>query len=123
MLESPGIGDANDPVKGSYGPIDSVGLRPPRRSESGCAGRLLRPTTLWVTGYPLSTHSLGGQEFDEVIRTKRFIHPVFTEPADLDALNHCVTRVRHPVGGGSLYVAPVDDSLSSFSFRHSRLRE
>ena len=26
--------------------------RPPRGSESGCAGRLLRPMSLWVSGFP-----------------------------------------------------------------------
>ena len=60
----------------------------------------------------LSTHSLGHQELDEVIRTKRFIHPVFTENADLAALNRCVTRVQHSVGDGSLYVAPVDEDFA-----------
>ena len=60
----------------------------------------------------LSTHSLGNQELDEVIRTKRFIHPVFTENSDLAALNRCVTRVQQPVGKGSLYVAPVDEDFA-----------
>jgi hypothetical protein len=32
------------------GRLDSVGLRPPRGSESGCAGLLLRPTSSWVSG-------------------------------------------------------------------------
>jgi cellulose biosynthesis protein BcsQ len=60
----------------------------------------------------LSTRSLGHQELDEVIRTKRFIHPVFTENADLAALNRCVTRAQHSVGAGSLYVAPVDEDFA-----------
>ena len=60
----------------------------------------------------LSTRSLGGQELDEVIRTKRFIHSVFTEDADLAALNRCVTRVQRPTGDGSLYVAPVDEDFA-----------
>jgi cellulose biosynthesis protein BcsQ len=60
----------------------------------------------------LSTRSLGDQELDEVIRTKRFIHTVFTESSDLAALNRCVTRVHHAVGDGSLYVAPVDEDFA-----------
>jgi hypothetical protein len=32
--------------------LDPVGLRPPRISKSGCADRLLRPTSLWVFGFP-----------------------------------------------------------------------
>ncbi len=60
----------------------------------------------------LSTRSLGGQELDEVIRTRRFIHSVFTEAADLDAFNRCVTRVQHPTGDGSLYVAPVHEDFA-----------
>ncbi len=33
------------------GRLNSVGLRPPPSSESGCAGRLLLPTSLWVSGF------------------------------------------------------------------------
>jgi cellulose biosynthesis protein BcsQ len=60
----------------------------------------------------LSTRALGDHELDEVIRTKRFIHSVFTEDADLAALNRCVTRVQRPTGDGSLYVAPVDEDFA-----------
>ncbi len=60
----------------------------------------------------LSTRSLDAQELDEVIRTKRFIHSVFTEDGDLAALNRCVTRVRRTTGDGSLYVAPVDEDFA-----------
>src|SRR5262249_21291971 len=57
----------------------------------------------------LTSRALGGPELDEVLRTKRFIHSVFTQEADLGALNRCVTRVQPPTGDGSLYVAPVDE--------------
>ena len=60
----------------------------------------------------LSTRALGDHELDEVIRTKRFVHPVFTGNADLAALNRCVTRVQYPAGDGSLYVAPVDEEFA-----------
>ncbi len=60
----------------------------------------------------LSTRSLGAQELDEVIRTKRFIHSVFAEHAELATLNRCVTRVHLPTGDGSLYVAPVDEDFA-----------
>jgi cellulose biosynthesis protein BcsQ len=65
----------------------------------------------------LSTRSLGSQELDEVIRTKRFIHSVFTEDADLTALNRCVTRVQRPTGDGSLYVAPVHEDFADIENR------
>jgi cellulose biosynthesis protein BcsQ len=65
----------------------------------------------------LSTRSLGGQELDEVIRTKRFIHSVFTEDSDLAALNRCVTRVQRPTGDGSLYVAPVHEDFADIENR------
>src|SRR5262249_35057660 len=46
----------------------------------------------------LSTRTLANDEREEVNRTKRFIHSVFTETADLTTLNRCVTRLRHHTG-------------------------